>query len=266
MTTASADDRWERGDPYERYIGRWSRRIAPRFLTWLAAPPQRRWLDVGCGTGALAAAILEVTHPAAVAGVEPSEGFLATAAQRLGARVQLQLGNAAQMPCRDASVDVTVSGLVLNFTPDPAAALAEMARVTAPGGTIAAYLWDYADGMQLIRRFWDAALALDAAAVALDEARRFPLCRPEPLAALFERAGLQQVRTAAIEIDTRFADFDDYWLPFLGGQGPAPSYAMGLDEAARVRLRERLRTQLPAQADGSIALTARAWAVRGERA
>jgi SAM-dependent methyltransferase len=266
MTTASSDDRWERGDPYERYIGRWSRRIAPGFLTWLAAPPQRRWLDVGCGTGALAAAILEAAHPAALAGVEPSEGFLATAAQRLGPQVQLQRGNAAQMPCRDGSADVTVSGLVLNFTPDPAAALTEMVRVTAPGGTIAAYVWDYAEGMQLIRRFWDAALALDEKAVALDEARRFPLCRPEPLAMAFERAGLQRVRTAAIEIDTRFADFDDYWLPFLGGQGPAPSYVMGLDDAARLRLRERLRAQLPAQADGSIALTARAWAVRGERA
>jgi SAM-dependent methyltransferase len=169
-----------------------------------------------------------------VSGVEPSEGFLATAAQRLGDRAQLHRGSAAQMQLPDGCSDVTVSGLVLNFTPDPAAALAEMQRVTVPGGTVAAYVWDYAQGMQLIRLFWDAALALDERAAALDEGRRFPLCRRAALAALFE-ASLQDVQTAALEIETRFGDFDDYWLPFLGGQGPAPSYAMSLDEAARAR-------------------------------
>jgi SAM-dependent methyltransferase len=261
-----ADDRWERGDPYERYIGRWSRRIAPRFLAWLDAPRGLRWLDVGCGTGALTAAILDHAGAAAVAGVEPSEGFLTTAAQRLGARAHLQRGTAAQMPWGDASFDVVVAGLVLNFTPDPTAALAEMARVTAPGGTIGAYVWDYADGMQLIRRFWDAACALDDKAAALDEAQRFPLCRPAALAALFEGTGLLRVQSTALEIETRFADIDDCWQPFLGGQGPAPAYAMGLDEAARLRLRERFRALLPASADGAIVLGARAWAVQGRRA
>jgi SAM-dependent methyltransferase len=229
-------------------------------------PRMLRWLDVGCGTGALTAVILEHAAPALVAGVEPSEGFLATAKQRLGERARLQRGDAARIPLADAAVDVTVAGLVLNFTPDPAAALAEMARVTAPGGTIAAYVWDYADGMQLIRRFWDAAIALDDNALALDEARRFPMCRPDALAASFGAAGLQQVRTTALEIETRFTDFDDYWQPFLGGQGPAPSYAMALDEPARMRLRERLRAQLRAQSDGSITLVARAFAVQARRA
>jgi SAM-dependent methyltransferase len=263
---AAIDDRWERGDPYERYVGRWSRHIAPRFLSWVDAPPERHWLDVGCGTGALTEAILAHARPAAVSGVEPSEGFLATAAQRLGDRVRLHPGSAAQIPLPDGSVDVTVSGLVLNFTPDAAAALAEMRRVTLTGGTVAAYVWDYADGMQLMRRFWDAAVALDERAVALDEGARFPLCRREALTALFDAAGLQRVHTAALEIETRFADFDDYWQPFLGGQGPAPAYAMSLDDAARARLRERLRASLPVQADGAIALTARAWAVKGVRA
>lgn len=263
---ASIDDRWERGDPYERYIGRWSRRIAPRFLSWLDAPRQRRWLDVGCGTGALTGAILEQASPAAVTGVEPSEGFLATAVQRLGARAQLLRGSAAQLPLPDAHADVTVSGLVLNFTPDPAAALAELARVTARGGTVAAYVWDYASGMQLIRLFWDAAIALDGRAAALDEGPRFPLCNPDALAALFTAAGLQRVQTAALEVETRFADFDDYWLPFLGGQGPAPAYAASLDDAARMRLRDRLRADLPTQPDGAIVLRARAWAVKGDRA
>ncbi len=266
MTASATDDRWERGDPYEHYIGRWSRRVAPRFLAWLAMPQALRWLDVGCGSGALTAAIIEHAAAASVAGVEPSAGFLATAIQRLGERAQLQRGHAAQLPLADAAVDVTVAGLVLNFTPDPAAALAEMARVTAPGGTIAAYVWDYADGMQLNRRFWDAAIALDDNAAALDEAARFPLCWPDALTAAFGAAGLQQVQTTALEIETRFADFDDYWLPFLGGQGPAPAYARALDESARTRLRERLRGHLPAQPDGSIALTARAFAVKAQRA
>jgi SAM-dependent methyltransferase len=261
----STDDRWDRGDPYERYIGRWSRRLAPRFLSWLDAPPHRRWLDVGCGTGALTSAILEGTSPAAVSGVEPSDGFRATAAQRLGAGAQLHRGTAAQMPLPDASVDVTVSGLVLNFTPDPSAALADMLRVTAPGGTVAAYVWDYAEGMQLIRRFWDAAVALDERARELDEAGRFPLCQRDALAAQFAAAGLQRVQTAALEIETRFEDFDDYWLPFLGGQGPAPAYAMSLDDAARALLRERLRAALPVHEGGTITLGARAWAVKGER-
>lgn len=236
--------------------------MAPRFLSWLGMPAGLRWLDVGCGTGALTATILADAKPASVIGVEPSEGFLATAAQRLGGRAQLHRGSASEMPLASGSVDITVSGLVLNFAPDPDAALVQMRRVTAHGGTIAAYVWDYAAGMQLIRHFWDAAAALDAKAEALDEAKRFPLCQSDALTALFSRAGLQQIEVGAIMVDTQFVDFDDYWSPFLGGQGPAPAYAMALDEPARTRLREHLRAQLPVAADGSIALAARAWAVK----
>jgi SAM-dependent methyltransferase len=162
----------------------------------------------------------------------------------------------------DASADVVVSGLVLNFVADPAAALAEMARVGGRGATLGAYVWDYAGKMELMRHFWDAAVALDAGAAPLDEGVRFPLCRPEALTGLFDAAGLPQTDVAAIDIATRFASFDDYWQPFLGGQGPAPAYAMSLDEPARTRLRERIRERLPIGPDGSIALTARAWAVR----
>jgi SAM-dependent methyltransferase len=264
MDDRSVSDTWLQGSPYERYVGRWSRRVASEFLAWLDQPPQRRWLDLGCGTGALCEAIVERCAPALVVGVEPSEGFLAVARERLRDRASLRIGTASALPLDDAAVDVAVSGLVLNFVPDVSAALAELRRVTRPGGTLAAYLWDYADGMQLIRRFWDAAAALDARAAALDEGARFPLCRAEPLAALFAEAGLRDVAVRAIDIPTRFPSFDDYWQPFLGGQGPAPAYAMSLDEAARERLRERLRADLPAAApDGSIALTARAWAVKG---
>jgi len=258
-----AVDPWERGDPYEQYVGRWSRRVAPIFLSWLRIPPGRRWLDVGCGTGAVCAAILEHCAPAWVAGVEPSDGFLRTAQAHLAGRSVLARGTAEAIPLQGSAVDVAVSGLVLNFVSDPGAALAEMTRVTAAGGTIGAYVWDYADRMEVIRIFWDTAVALDPNARAMDEGRRFPLCRPDALTALFMAAGLRGVEVTAIDVPTRFAHFDDYWQPFLGGQGPAPAYTLSLDETARQRLRDRLRARLPAAADGSIVLTARAWAVRG---
>jgi SAM-dependent methyltransferase len=156
-----------------------------------------------------------------------------------------------------------VSGLVLNFVPDPARALAETARVVRPGGKAALYVWDHAGTMEMMRRFWDAAGGLDPAAVERDEGRRFPICRPEPLRELLTAAGFIDVEACAIDVPTVFRDFDDYWTPFLSGQAPAPGYCMSLGEEARAALRERLRTSLPVQADGSIHLIARAWAVRG---
>lgn len=256
-------DTWERGDPYERYVGRWSRQVAPRFLDWLRVPEARRWLDVGCGTGALSAAILDRCAPALVVAVEPSPGFREVAARNLAGRAGVQAGSATQLPLADRCVDAVVSGLVLNFVPDTQGALREMSRVLASGGTLAAYVWDYAGKMELMRFFWDAAVELDRDAAPLDEGRRFPLCRSEALEQAFTAAGLHDVRVAAIDIPTRFAGFDDYWQPFLGGQGPAPAYAMSLSEEARARLRERIRARLKAEPDGAITLVARAWAARG---
>jgi SAM-dependent methyltransferase len=174
--------------------------------------------------------------------------------------------DARRLPVGDARFDIVVSGLVLNFVPDPAQAVREMARVARAGGRVAGYVWDYAGRMELIRCFWDTAAAIDPAAVQLDEGRRFGLCQPEPLAGLFQDAGLVQVGVRPIEVPTRFRDFDDYWTPFLGGQGPAPGYAMALGEMQRAVLREELRARLPVAADGSISLVARAWAVSGTRA
>jgi len=262
MADRSVPDAWERGSPYEQYVGRWSRKIAPPFLSWLSIPAGRRWLDVGCGTGALCAAIIDQCVPSSVDAVEPSEGFRRSAAENLAGRATLHQGTATAIPLADAAVDVVVSGLVLNFIPDQRAALVEMTRATAAGGTIAAYVWDYAGKMELMRYFWDVARELEPEARKLDEGIRFPLCRPEALETLFAGAGLKDVQVTAIDIPTPFTDFDDYWQPFLGGQGPAPAYAMSLDEMARTRLRDRLRERLPTQADGSISLTARAWAVR----
>jgi SAM-dependent methyltransferase len=257
-------DVWASGDAYEPYVGRWSRAVARAFLAWLAVPPGGAWLDVGCGTGALTQSILAVGAPSAVLGVDRSEGFASYAdARTADARAWFAVGDAAALPARPSRFDAAVSGLVLNFVPDPGAAVAGMARAARAGGAVAAYVWDYAEGMGLMRRFWDAAGDLDPAARELDEGRRFPLCHPGPLRELFDGAGLGGVDTRAIEVPTVFRDFDDYWGPFLGGQGPAPGYVASLDEAGRARLRERLRAALPARADGTIHLTARAWAVRG---
>jgi SAM-dependent methyltransferase len=179
--------------------------------------------------------------------------------------VQFAIADAQALAEQTASYDAVVAGLVLNFVPRPALMVAEMARVARPGGVVAVYVWDYAGEMQLIRHFWNAAVALDPAARALDEGQRFPICHPDRLAELFRQAGLGAVETRAIDVPTRFRDFDDYWSPFLGGQGPAPSYAMSLSEERRTALRERIRVGLPVSADGAIPLIARAWAVRGAR-
>lgn len=255
---------WTSDQAYEPYVGRWSRLVAPHFLRWLPAGPPSAWCDVGCGTGALAQAILATQNPVRVLGVDPSEGYLAAAGRGAkGLPFEAAVGSASAIPARDGEFDRVVSALVLNFVPDPAGALAEMRRVTRPGGVIGAYVWDYAEGMHMIRAFWDAAIALDPSAAELDEARRFPLCRPDPLRSLFVSAGLVDVHVAPIEIPTLFADFDDLWQPFLGGQGPAPGYCASLSANARDALREQLRGMLPRRPDGTIPLQARAWAGRG---
>jgi SAM-dependent methyltransferase len=257
-------DAWTDGARYEAYVGRWSRLVARAFLAWLGAPERLTWVDIGCGTGALTQAILAGAAPWHVIGVEPSDDYLAAArAGNRDGRAEFRRGAAQAVPVAPRSVDVAVSGLVLNFVPNPEAALADMRRILRPGATAALYVWDYAEGMQMMRRFWDAAVALDPAAAELDEGRRFPLCAPLPLQGLFAAAAFRDIVVAPLEVPTVFRDFDDYWTPFLGGQAPAPGYCVALDEARREALRERLRATLPAEPDGTIRLTARAWAVRG---
>jgi hypothetical protein len=154
---------------------------------------------------------------------------------------------------------------MLNFVPQHSRAVAEMARAARPGGVVAAYVWDYAGKMEMMQHFWNAAAALDPQAFDLDEGRRFPICNPDALAELFQAANLYNVEARPIEIDTTFKDFDDYWSPFLGGQGAAPSYNMSLSAELRAAIRDSLRKTLPIAPDGSISLVARAWAVRGTR-
>lgn len=246
-------------------MGRWSRPAAEAFLAWLAPPAGSRWLDVGCGTGALTRAILTNADPREVVGIDPSSGFIASARERIDdERVRFEIGDARELPAPSETFDAVVAGLALNFVPDPEGAVAEMARVVRPGGVVAAYVWDYAGEMQMLRFFWEAAIALDSDVARLNQGERFPICQPGPLAASFVGAGLRAVEVEAIDTPMRFRDFDDYWLPFLlTGPAPAQRYIAALDEEGRLALREELRRTLPSAADGSIPLIARAWAVRG---
>jgi SAM-dependent methyltransferase len=227
-----------------------------------------QWLDVGCGTGNLSQTILERADPHTVLGIDPSEEYIEFARMQIkDSRVTFRIGDAQLLHVESASHDAAVSGLVLNFVPQPCQALREMIRAVRVGGTVAAYVWDYAGQMQLIRHFWDAAVELDRkTALALDEGQRFPMCQPKGLQQLFQTATqLEKVEVRLIDVDTIFGNFDDYWSPFLGGQGPAPSYAMSLTEEKRAALREHIRLNLPISSDGSIRLIARAWAVCGVR-
>ena len=266
LTPAHPVDVWASGEAYEPYVGRWSRRVARELLSWLAVAPGSRWLDVGCGTGGVSQAIVQFVEPATVYGIDRAPGYVAFAREHVtDPRARFDVGDAQMLPVEDGTFDAAVSGLVLNFVPEPQRMVAEMARAVRAGGVVAIYVWDYAGKMQLMRHFWNAAVALDPGAFNLDEGWRFPICHPERLAARFHAAGLKDVAVRAIDIDTDFRDFDDYWGPFLGGQAPAPSYAMSLTEERRVALRERIRNSLPFALDGSIPLVARAWAVRGVR-
>ena len=266
MEQSQHKDVWDAGDRYEPYVGRWSRRVAREFLNWLVVPDGKEWLDVGYGTGALTQAIIEQMHPNSVIGIDSSPGYAAYARSRIESpRARFEVGDAQSLPLDTASLDAAVSGLVLNFVPEPSRAVAEKARVVRPGGIVAAYVWDYAGKMELMRYFWDAAVALNPDAEALDEGRRFPICQPQPLTELFAHAGLSEVEVRPIDVATDFRDFDDYWSPFLGGQGPAPGYAVSLSDARRTALQERIRSMLPVTKDGSIHLIARAWAARGHK-
>jgi SAM-dependent methyltransferase len=255
---------WASGQPYEQFVGRWSRAVAKEFLAWLGAPAGQTWGDIGCGTGALAGAILATAEPRAVYALDRSAGFLAVARGAIpDRRAQFAAADATSIPWSSGLCDLAVSGLVLNFVPDPLAMVREMARITQPDGYVAAYVWDYRGGMEMLRHFWDVAAAEDPAAAALDEGARFPLCQPEPLEAVFQAAGLSAIAVRPIVVPTNFQNFDAYWAPFLGKQGPAPTYLASLGPETREKIRAALQARVPAAADGSIALTAQAWVVRG---
>jgi SAM-dependent methyltransferase len=264
MTSASRHDAWQAGDRYEAYMGRWSRQLAPRFLDWLGAADGLDWLDVGCGTGALSAAILGRCDPRSLISIDQSEGFVATArAMMPDRRAEFRVGDAQALAFEAGSRDVIASALVLNFVPDRDKALVEMKRVARAGGKIGFYVWDYpGGGVEFMHAFWNAAAALDPAARELAEDKRFPFCTPDGLTGLVSGAGLTRVECTPIEVPTLFRDFEDYWRPFTLGAGPAPGYCVSLPADAQQRLKEKLHDSLPRREDGSIPLKARAWAVK----
>jgi len=251
-------------NPYERFMGRWSRRLATQFIKFVAIGESDSILDVGCGSGSLALAIADAFPSARVTGVDPSAAFIQHLQTKApDERLRFAVGDAQALQWGDATFDKTVSQLVLNFVADRDTAVREMSRVTRPGGVVAAAVWDYSDGMRMLRVFWDEAVALEPALAARDE-RNMPLSKRGGLATLWRAAGLQDVEDQPIVIDLAFSSFDDYWTPFLGGQGPAGAYVASLSDAGRATLEGRLRDRLlNSRKDGPFVLQARAWAVKG---
>jgi trans-aconitate methyltransferase len=255
---------WGASDAYERYMGRWSRKVAPVFTKWLDPAPGARWIDIGCGTGVLTSTILAACEPSGVLGMDSSELFLRSAAANVrDPRVSFKQGDARAIAEPDDSFDMAVSGLVLNFLPDKDAAIREMARIVRPGGAVALYVWDYAGHMQVMRTFFDVATALDPKAAEYDDGVKAPICRPKPLTEILARSGLYDVEVRAIDIPAAFDSFEEYWAPFLGGTGSAPKYCASLDDTARDRLKQEVRRRLPTGPDGEILLAIRAWAAKG---
>jgi SAM-dependent methyltransferase len=252
------------GDAYERFMGRWSGELAPLLVKFAGVVNGEAVLDVGSGTGALTAAVAAAAPSSRIIGIDPAAPYVAFAqARHSGKSIQFEVGDAQQLRFRDRSFDRTISLLVLNFIPDPAKALTQMIRVTRPGGTVAAAVWDYGQGMEMLRVFWDEAVALNPAADARDE-QHMPLCRRGDLGVLWREHRLMDVSEEALTIRTRFSTFDDYWLPFLDEQGPAGAYVAALAGSEREQLRLRLRRRLLGDGpDHPIELAARAWAVRG---
>jgi SAM-dependent methyltransferase len=259
-------DRWTSGADYDQWMGRWSRLVAHEFLKWLDLPIGLRWIDICCGSGVITEVILDHSSPTSIVGVDISPEQISFARQRrANSTVTFETGSAMALPFADSTFDVAGCGLGLNYLPNPLAGLEEFRRVTRAGGTIAAYVWDYLHGARFLREFWDAAIAIDSDAAAFDQARRFPMCTPNGLRSLFEQAKLADPAVHAIEVSTRFANFDDYWEPLLTGQGSAPTYLATRDRRIQTAIRERLKAALPTDAQGAIELPARAWAIRARR-
>ncbi|MEZ5246048.1 MAG: methyltransferase domain-containing protein [Acidimicrobiales bacterium] len=251
------------GGAYDAFMGRYSRALAPAFADRLHLTPGNTALDVGCGPGALTGVLVERLGAAAVLACDPSPGFVDECAARHPG-VEVRAGRAEAVPFSDGRVDVAAAQLVLHFVTDPAAAAGELVRVVRPGGTIGACVWDFHDGMEMLRAFWDAALELDADAP--DEARTLRFGRPGEIAELFAEAGLNDIEESTLEVRSEYRDFDELWAGFLAGIGPAGAYAAALAPPVRAELGDRLRRRLgnPPAAFGLTAVARVATATRPE--
>ena len=256
---------WSDPAGYESYVGRWSRVIASSFLAWLPAPRGRRWLDAGCGTGALTEAVLRFADPDSVQSIDSAEAYLGAARRALtDRRVTFAIGDAAALPYPPGSCDAVVSGLLLNFL-DADRAMAEQCRVAAPDGLIGAYVWDYAGEHELVRRFWDVARTVDESAAAHDPGSRFLICNLEALVNLLARHGLRHIRSTRLVATAQFVDFADYWSALDARQGSLASYLGGLAGNTREAIRRRLAEALETPRSRAVRLKLSALAVVGLR-
>jgi SAM-dependent methyltransferase len=257
---------WTDGDAYEALVGRWSRVVAPEFLRSLAVPAGAKWLDVGSGTGALTQAILSTCDPSHVDAYDLSREFVEIARRTtVDDRATFGVADACSLPCESDSYDAVVAGLALNAVQDQPRMARELTRAVKPGGWVGVYVWDFDDKMQMLRFFWKAVASLDPGADADDGSARFAICKPDRLEGALRETGLRSVEVRAIDVLTRFRDFDDYWAPFLRGSAPSQAYVASLDPEKREALRRHLKASLPAASDGSIDLIARAWAAKGQK-
>jgi SAM-dependent methyltransferase len=245
-------------------MGRWSGRLAPLLVQFGGVRGGDHLLDVGSGTGALTSALAAAAPLSQIVGIDPTCPFVEFAQQTLGSsRIHFEVGDVQHLRFDGATFDCTLSLLTLNFVPDRTAAMREMIRVTKPGGIVAAAVWDYGEGMEMLRTFWDEVVALRPDLDVRDE-RHMPLCHQGELAALWREYDLQEIADAPLTIETRFEGFDDYWSPFLAQQGPAGACAAALSPVERDALAARLRHRLLGDGgDHPLHLRARAWAVRG---
>lgn len=252
--------RFDDGASYERMMGVWSRIAGETFLDWLKPAPELRWVDIGCGNGAFSELIAQRCKPAAVEGVDPSEGQLAFARTRPGAPMaQFRQGDAMALPFGDKTFDAAVMALVIFFVPQPEKGVAEMVRVVRPGGLVAAYAWDVLGG-----GFPQEPIMVEMRAMGHKTLGppRADAARMEALRALWTGAGLEAVETREIVVKRTFADFDDLWDTCLLGASVGPT-VKAMSEADRATLRERLRVSQPADASGRITCEGRANAVKG---
>jgi SAM-dependent methyltransferase len=249
------------GDAYERVMGRWSRLAGREFLDWLAMPKGRQWLDIGCGSGAFTEEIIARAGPEAVAAIDPSAEQIAFARRRAGAAgATFDIGSAEALAFRDASFDAAVMALVLAFVREPAKAVAEMARVVRPGGTVANYMWDIEGGGSPVAPVYAAiaSLGMPEPQRPNPEASRLDVMRD-----LWQAAGLVDTEARVIRVAVSFADFDDFWGIISQPIGPHGKAIAAMAPEARERLRARLRERVPATAEGRIAYEAFANAVKG---
>jgi len=249
-------------EAYDRHVGRYGTRLAEAFLAFTALAPPARALDVGCGPGALTRVLADRLGPLNVCAVEPSEPFARACRERTPG-VEVTVAAAERLPFADAAFDAVLSQLVINFLDDAQAGVRELARVTRPGGTVAACVWDYAGEMTLLRAFWDAAREVDPArAAAADEGVAMRWCGDGELAELWRGAGLRDVRFEPLVARASYRDFEDLWSPLPTGVAPSGAFCASLDDAGRIALHDAYRRRLGV-GDGPFELTARAWAVAG---